>query len=365
MVAVFQIFFNHFDRIQNVKRLSNFKTIDHLNISAHKKGNVEHAEQVLNKAMDIKLQERREYLDLMEETKEINFNLYLKMVQAEETRTVAFAQKANLGKNTKSVNLPEKIKLPEVLKAQVRPLRRAKSTKQPRVTKKCKSTKETVVEETDTVAEHDEEEIALAWAYSVLMKEFYRRNELRGKVVCTKKKVNDKLEALWRFRKLKEKKKTEERKKNKERKMKDMMKTASAVNTISSLQNGESASKKDGKCPEEGNDLNVLKKKGSFKRKVQVINLQDQILSKRKPGDDGGNPLTKDQHYKIKTEEEKVEEAKRVLRYLKERQRLREQLDSLGNKRKDRNENTESTSKSGQEENDIKGNYLNASLDVS
>ena len=295
MVVVFQIFFNHFDRIQNVKRLSNFKTIDHLDISAHKKGNVEHAEQVLNQAMELKLQERREYLDLMEETKEINFNLYLKMVQAEETRTVAFAQKGNLGKNTKSINLPEKLKLPEVLKTQVRPLRRAKSTRQPRVTKKCKSTKETVVEETDTVADHDEEEIALAWAYSVLMKEFYRRNELRGKVGTTKKKINDKLEALWRFRKLKEKKKTEERKKTKERKTKDMMKTATTVNTISSLQNGESASNKDAKCAEEGNNLNVLKKKGSFKRKVQVINLQDQILSKRKPGDDDGNPFAKDQ----------------------------------------------------------------------
>ena len=92
--------------------------------------------------------------------------------------------------------------------------------------------------------------------------------------------------------------------------------------------------------------------------------MQDQILSKRKPGDDGGNPLAKDQHYKIKTEEEKVEEAKRVLRYLKERQRLREQLDSLGNKRKARNENIESDSKSGQEENDAKGNYCNISLNV-
>ena len=364
MLAVFQIFFNHFDRIQNVKRLKHFKIINRLYISANKKGNVEHAEQVLSKAMELKLQERREYLDLMEETKEINFNLYLKMVQAEETRTVAFAQKGNPGKNTKSNNLPEKMKLPDVLKAQVRPLRRAKSTRQPRVTKKWKSTKETVVEETDKVAEHDEEEIALAWAYSVLMKEFYRRNELRGKTGTTKKKVNDKLEALWRFRKLKEKKKTEERKKTKERKTKDMMKTVANVNTISGLQNGESASKKDAKCAEEGNDLNVLKKKGSFKRKVQVINLQDQILSKRKPGDDGGNPLAKDQHYKVKTEEEKVEEAQRVLRYLKERQRLRDQLDSLGNKRKDKNENIESTSKSGQEMNDAKGNSLYIFVDV-
>ena len=300
-----------------MKRLSNLKTIDHLDISAHKKGNVEHAEQVLNQAMELKLQERREYLDLMEETKEINFNLYLKMVQAEETRTVAFAQKGNLGKNTKSPNLPEKLKLPEVLKTQVRPLRRAKSTRQPRVTKKCKSTKETVVEETDTVVDHDEEEIALAWAYSVLMKEFYRRNELRGKVGTTKKKINDKLEALWRFRKLKEKKKTEERKKTKERKTKDMMKTATTVNTISSLQNGESASNKDAKCAEEGNNLNVLKKKGSFKRKVQVINLQDQILSKRKPGDDGSNPFAKDQYYKKEQSLNRLYNAKSVIIFLR------------------------------------------------
>ena len=169
-----------------------------------------------------------------------------------------------------------------------------------------------------------------------------------------KKKANDKLEALWRFRKLKEKKKVEERKKNKERKMKDMVKSAAVSKTISGSQN---ENKKDDKNTEDSNEHNTLKKKGSFKRKVQVVNLQDQIKSKRKPGDDGDNPLAQDQLYRIKTEEEKVEEAKRVLRYLKERQRLRDQLDSLGNKRKNKNDEIASTSKLEQEETAAQGNF--------
>ena len=319
-------------------------------------------EDVLNKAMDVKLKERREYLDLIEETKEINFDLYLKMVQAEETRANALCQKGNADKTSKTSKFSGTLKIPEILKDQEKPLRRAKSTRQRRVTKKYKATKEAVVEEPDEVAEQDEEEIALAWAYTVLMKEFYRRNELRGKVGTAKKKINDKLEALWRFRKLKETKKKEERKKNKDRKMKDMMKTASSVNAISGSQIGANASKKDDKNVEDGNDLNVLKKRGSFKRKVQVVNLQDQIMSKRKPIGDGSSPLVKEEFYKIKTEEEKVEEAKRVLKYLKERQKLRDQLDSLGNKRKTKNESIESTSKTGEEENAVKGKLFELSV---
>ena len=40
----------------------------------------------MNKHIEEKLAERREYLDLIEETKEINYGLYLKMVQADEQR---------------------------------------------------------------------------------------------------------------------------------------------------------------------------------------------------------------------------------------------------------------------------------------
>ena len=332
----------------------------HFEISANKKGVIEHVEEVLNKAMDSKLKDRREYLDLIEETKEINYDLYLKMMQADEKRQHALAQKDKGENVAKPKSLQPKahqdsLMIPDLLKAQTKPLRRVKSTKPRRVTKKCRAAKEAVIEEPDENAVQDEEEIALAWAYTVLMKEFYRRNETRGKVNTIKKKANDKLEALWRFRKLKEKKKVEERKKNKERKMKDMVKTAAVSKAISGSQN---ENKKDDKNAEEANDHNTLKKKGSFKRKVQVVNLQDQIKSKRKPGDDGDNPLAQDQLYRIKTEEEKVEEAKRVLRYLKERQRLRDQLDSLGNKRKNKNDETASSSKLEQEDTAAQGNFL-------
>ena len=189
--------------------------------------------------MDIKLKERREYLDLIEETKEVNFDLYLKMVQADQKRSAALSQKPLVDNATKT------IKIPESLKAPAQPLRRAKSCRTRRFMKKCKAVKEDVVEETNEVVEQDQEEVALAWAYTVLVKEFYRRNEVRGKVTATKKKVNDKLEALWSFRKLREKKKNEERKKNKDRKTKDMVKTVAISETSASSQNQENVSKKD------------------------------------------------------------------------------------------------------------------------
>ena len=101
-----------------------------------------------------------------------------------------------------------------------------------------------------------------------------------------------------------------------------------------------------------------MKKKGSFKRKVQVVNLAEQIKSKRKPAEDGSNPLHQEQLYRPKTDEEKVEEAKKVLRYLKERQRLRDQLDSLGNKRKNKTEETELEDKPNEEANDVLGSFI-------
>ena len=324
------------------------KFIDLFAVSVNKKGVIEHVEEVLNKAMAIKLKERREYLDIIEETKDINYDLYLKMIQANGKRSIALAQKA------RDDNAAKVIVIPETLKEKAKPLRRVKSTKPRRVTKKCKA----AIEEPDEEAEQDEEEIALAWAYTVLMKEFYRRNEVRGKNVTTKKKVNDKLDALWRFRKLKEKKKLEERKKNKERKMNEMMKTVATSKAISGTQKGDKVDQKDDKNADESNDLNGLKKKGSFKRKVQVVNLAEQIKSKRKPAEDGSNPLDQEQLYKPKTDEEKVEEAKKVLRYLKERQRLRDQLDSLGNKRKTKMEETEFEAKANEEENDVQGNFI-------
>ena len=158
---------------------------------ANKKGVIEHVEEVLNKAMDSKLKDRREYLDLIEETKEINYDLYVKMIQADEKRQHALAKK-DKGENIGNpIKLQESLKIPDLLKVQTKPLRRVKSTRPRRVTKKCRAAKEAVIEEPHENAVQDEEEIALAWAYTVLMKEFYRRNETRGKVNTIKKKAND------------------------------------------------------------------------------------------------------------------------------------------------------------------------------
>ena len=136
------------------------------------------------------------------------------------------------------------------------------------------------------------------------------------------------------------------------------MKTVAASKAMSGTQKGDKVAKKDDKNTDESNDLNGLKKKGSFKRKVQVVNLAEQIKSKRKPAEDGSNPLVQEQLYRPKTDEEKVEEARKVLRYLKERQRIRDQVDSLGNKRKNKMEETELEATPNEEEDDVQGSFI-------
>ena len=242
-------------------------------------------EAKLNKVVEMKLAERREYLDLIAETKELNYDLYLKMVQADDKRTAAY-ETTSLKKDI-AIKKSEKLFLPEITKP-AEPLRRAKSHRGRRTTLKKSNTfnEESpgiAIESETTVPQQDEEELALAWAFTILMKEFYRRNEFRDKFTSVKKKTNDKLEALWRFRKMKAIKKKEEKKKDKDKKKHEMLKTAALTQVAQSSKSTGKESKKGDTNNDGENESGGIKKRGSFKRKVQVVNLQDQIESKRKP----------------------------------------------------------------------------------
>ena len=293
-----------------------------------KRGDVAYVEEQLNKVVEERLTERRDYMELIAETREINFDLYLKMVQADENRSDAYSNEKK--KDTKK----KKLMIPQLSKG-VGPLRRAKSTRGGRVLKK----KNVVAEEPTLVAtnedtdvlQQDEEEVSLTWAYTVLMKEFYRRNELRDKVVITKKKTNDKLEALWRFRKLQVEKKNQEKKLEKERKKNELFQaTALATSETSNIATKSKKNNKKGENGiEEADEPGGLKKKGSFKRKAQIFNIADQIDSKRRSNQDQHFTNARQTLYKLKTEEQKKEEAKKVLQYLKERQQIRDQIEGL------------------------------------
>ena len=298
------------------------------------KGNVAYVEDNLNKHIEAKLAERREYLDLIEETKEINYGLYLKMVQADEQRHGA------LFHEEKKISEPQILKEVKVEKTN-QPLRRAKTTRSRRNPKKNIKLSEqpNCVATTDNKDEvvQDGEEVAMTWAYTILINEFYRRNEIRDKMKKLKKTTNEKLEALWKFRKIQALTKKENKKKEKERKQQELLKSA-AISAAISAKAASKASKKDEKSEntvsEENPESNGTKKRGSFKRKVQVINLQDQIDAKKKSTGSQIGDSQDQTFYRLKTEKEKIEEAKKVLRYLKEKQELRDQIERLEGKNK-------------------------------
>ena len=289
-------------------------------------------EDNLNKHIEEKLAERREYLDLIEETKEINYGLYLKMVQADEQRHGA------LFHEEKKISEPQILKEVKVEKTN-QPLRRAKSTRSRRNPKKTIKSSEqpNCVATTDNKDEvvQDGEEVAMTWAYTILINEFYRRNEIRDKMKKLKKTTNEKLEALWKFRKIQALTKKKNKKEEKERKQQELLKSAAisaAISAKAALKASKKNEKSENATNEETPESNGTKKRGSFKRKVQVINLQDQIEAKKKSTGDQNGESQEQPFYRVKTEKEKVEEAKKVLRYLKEKQELRDHIERIEEK---------------------------------
>ena len=184
--------------------------------------------------------------------------------------------------------------------------------------------------------EEDEEEQSLHWAYSILMKEFRRRNNLREKTKVSSKKANEKLNSFLAFKKLKEEHQKKEKKKKSGDKKKldqtDIIKPENKDTVQDSLDgktetNTAQESKESKKVKKEPDEK---ERKDTKKKSIEIVNLHDQIQSKRKLVTESNEISNINQIFKSRTEKEKIKEARKTLHELNERAE-RKKLEEINN----------------------------------
>ena len=288
-------------------------------------------EAKLSKVVADKVKERQEYLALIEATKDLNFDLYQKMVYAGEKRTDALTVHDPISHENHKTPIECNSKInPKHPPQNSQLARNNKLTRGKRGIKKGGQFSDNVAsyDINQNVAlekKEDEEEQSLHWAYSILMKEFHRRNNLRGKNKVSSKKANDKLNSFLAFKKSKEEHQRKEKKKGSSDKQKlDQSSLTKPVNieNIKDSSNGNI----DTNIAEELKELKKVKintdgiaKKNATKKSVEIINLQDQIQSKKKHVTESNETSSINQIFKSKTEREKIKEARKTLLELTER----------------------------------------------
>jgi len=127
----------------------------------------------------------------------------------------------------------------------------------------------------------DDETLSLAMAKSILMKEFHRKNDMRIKSKLAARRTNDKLEALYRFRKFStpflNPEKEEEKRKEKEKAKAALKSVPEEVSKSASTPNPSrkpnSKKTKEGNSPDskEGNELEENHTTISTQRKTQIV----------------------------------------------------------------------------------------------
>ena len=259
------------------------------------------------------------------------------MVSAGEDRAGAlFTNDNNSTQNVKQdsppqpINIaPQQLQLPKTGNNN-QPLRRVRSARGKRSIKKGKRVLELsesvpITDNDNEKVVQDEEEYSLNWAYDILVKEFNRRNEIRDKNVHTTKRANDKLESLLAFKKLKEQKKTLSSKSKRDDVIisdpcNNLPSEGDPTTTVSSTSSGEiNTTEKAEESNTKHTDVGGKTKKGSTKRNVQILSLQDQIRSKKKLVAETSDVIHVNQIFKSNTEKEKIQEAKKALYVLNDR----------------------------------------------
>ena len=216
-----------------------------------KRNDIEEMNNKLNGLVEQRRKDRREYLLLMNATKALNFGLYQKMSSANDVANnqsrMASGNEHNTGKQKTNECFDDKpsnvLQVPNNIIASNKDNHsstnndRSKNlniTKSPRgcksaVTKKkfhkiskkvirgTKSLPSTSLCEDDknddSDHDDDEEEMTITWARSVLLKEFNRRCDLRHQNKLPQKRVNHKLEAFQKFKRLQEEQRKKDAKK--------------------------------------------------------------------------------------------------------------------------------------------------------
>ena len=210
------------------------------------------------------------------------------------------------------------------------PMRHSKQSKGKRSLKKCSRITNDIAtnDENQNVtheAEIDEEEQSLHWAYSILIKEFHRRNDLRVKTKVTSKVANEKLKSFLAFKKLKEEhQKKEHKKKGSMKKKPNESNLPSQENkdTTKGSANDENVLNKADEVKEQieiKKETDKIVKKETKKKSVEIVNLHDQIQSKKKFVSESNEASNITQIFKSNTEKDKIKEARKTLRELNER----------------------------------------------
>ena len=189
--------------------------------------NEEQMKSKISKIVEKLIKERQEYRALIEETKEINYELYKMMISAEENHNGALysSEISPTGSDESSTcNSDASKELQPSLNKKVfkkgsediinglsdkdTHLRRTKSEKvRKRSFKKAGRVaivkpKIMAAKDSKKILEADKESESLIWAQDILMKEYIRRNELRKNSKVAVKKANSKLETLNAFKHL-------------------------------------------------------------------------------------------------------------------------------------------------------------------
>ena len=319
------------------------------------RNNSEEMNTKLNGLVQQRRKDRREYLALINATKALNFGLYQKMSSANDVASnhsrIASANVNNTGKQKTNENFHDKpsnaLKVPnnnisndnnghsKSTNDRTKILNRSNSSKgcKSAVTKKkfqkiskkvihgTKSLPSTSTNEDgkNEESDQDEEEFEITWAHSVLLKEFNRRCDLRHQNKGTNKRINHKLVAFQKFKRLQE----EQRKKDAKKESKGetiyraLESNKPEYDTNTNIDDNENINENDldpnSNHPNCSIEIKTEDEKEHLNdHKIQIVSLQDQIRKEK----DRSHISMVSGVFESDTEKEKIKEAKKVLRRL-------------------------------------------------
>ena len=329
-------------------------------------GDTEQMKAKLSNIVKSLIKERQEYHALIEETKELNYELYKMMISAEENHNGALYKSNDVIPNcidetstSKTDTLKEqhtpsnkevkrKIsennssssseKDPHLRRTKSEKVRKRSFKKAGRVATATVKAKAIAAKDNKKVTEVDKESESLLWAERILIKEYNRRNELRKKSNLAVKKVNSKLETLNAFKHLLTVMKQDVSVKAN---VKDCI--PATTNSFNSSEQKESSSTTENlletktsstlsetspaKNTEKSNETS--NKDDPAKIKVRIVSLRDQIETKKMEAPDAATVLSyhKDK-FQSTNEKDKIKEAKKFLSELRERIERNKRLSS-------------------------------------
>ena len=274
-------------------------------------------QDTLKHMLEEKLQERREFRALIEQFRYTNTELYQKMAEAGETRNNVLCNKKakwKLASVLPQEKNPKLVKAISTLNAKTSKGKSStiKAKVEPKVVDKAKV--EEVLDENDEVVQ------SLKWACDILLKEHNKRREIRTKRGSVKRKARDKIQGAWAAKYLNEVNKKAKTKKAVDVGIYENMKIPQEVD-----------SKKDDLgalvddipktmlTKSQYEDVESEDEEPVSKGKTTIVNLQKQLASRCKEGKNASRSSGRD--WASKTEEEKLNEAKRHLEWLQEKQK--------------------------------------------